>query len=140
MRILAYCRTKNPTCTAGRDGFLVHFYIVRIVDDVVELSEPSIVEYERCRLLLAVFHVTLSVHVGDGLPVARIPQQLHGVRDDGLVWMDVSLTPGSGHCIAEPPEARNRFVLDVLIDVRHLESVAMYHRKRGMASKILSPR
>ena len=70
-----------------RDGFLVHLYLVRIVNDDVELSESSIVdhEHERCRLLRAVVDVTMSAHVGGGLSVTRIPQQLHGVCDDDLV-------------------------------------------------------
>ena len=106
-----------------RDGFLFHLYLVRIVKDDVELSEPSIVDHERFRLLRAVVDVTMSVHVGDSLSVTRVPQQLHGVRDDGLVWVDVSLAPGRGYCIAKPPEARNRIVLDDLVDMRHLEAV-----------------
>ena len=106
-----------------RDGFLVHRYIVRIVDDDVELSEPSIVDHERCRLLRAVFHVAMSIHVGDGLPVTRVPQQLHGVYDDGLVRVDVSLASGRGHGVTEPPEALDGSVLDDLVDARHLESV-----------------
>ena len=111
-------------CGQGvRDGFLVHLYLVRIVDDDVELLESSIVDHERCRLLRVVVDDTMSVHGGDGLTVARVPQQLHGVGDDGLVWMDVSPASGGGHCIAEPPEARNGIVLDDLLDVRHLESV-----------------
>ena len=68
-----------------RDGFLVHLYLVRIVNDDVELSEPSIVDLERCRLLSVVVDITMSVHAGDGLSVTRVPQQLYGVRDDGLV-------------------------------------------------------
>ena len=91
-----------------RDGFLVHLYLVRIVDYEVELSETSIVDHDQCHLLRAVVHVTMSVHIGDGLPVARVPRQLHGVRDDGLVSVDVSLAPSRGHCIVEPPEARDR--------------------------------
>ena len=106
-----------------RDGFLVHRYLVRIVDDDVELSEPSIDDHERCRLLRAVFHVAMSIHVGDGLPVTRVPQQLHGVCDDGLVRVNVSFASGRGHCIAEPSEARVWGVLDDLIDAPHLESV-----------------
>ena len=78
-----------------RDDFPVNFYLVRIVDDDVELSELTMFDHERCRLLRAVFHVTMSVHVGDGLPVARVPQQLDGVRDDGLLWVDFSLAPDS---------------------------------------------
>ena len=105
------------------DGFLVHRYLVRIVDDDVELPEPSIVDHERCRLFRAVVHVTMSVHVGDGLPVTRVPQQLHGVHVDGLVWVDVSLAPGRGQCIAEPSEAWDRIVFDDLVYVSHLESV-----------------
>ena len=75
----------------------------------------------------------MSVHVGDGLPVARVPQKLHGVHDDGLVWVDVSLAPGRGYCIAEPPEARERIVFDDLVDKRHLESVVQVpsHEGRG---------
>ena len=92
-----------------RDGFLVHLYLVCIVDDDVELSEPSIVDHERCRLLRAIFHV--------------VPQQLHVVCDDGLVRVDVSLASGRGHSVAEPPGARDGGVLDDLIDARHLESV-----------------
>ena len=106
-----------------RDGFLVHRYLVRIVDDDVELSEPSIVDHERCRLLRAVFHVAMSIHVGDGLPVTRVSQQLHGFCDDGLVLVDVSFASGRGHGVAEPPEARAVGVLDDLVDARHLESV-----------------
>ena len=105
-----------------RDGSLVHLDLVRIVDDDIELTKPSIVDYDRCRRLRAVFHVTMAVHVGD-LPVARVPQQLHGVRDDGLVWVDVSLASSRGHCIAEQLEAQNRIVLDNLVDARHLEAV-----------------
>ena len=106
-----------------REGFLVHRYLVRIVDDDVELSEPSIVDHERCRHLRVVFHVAMSIHVGDDLPVTRVPQQLHGVCDDGLLRVDVSLASGRGHSVAEPPEARDGGVLDDLIDARHLESV-----------------
>ena len=68
-----------------RDGFLVHLYLVRIVNDDVELSESSIFDHERCRILRAVVDVTMSVHIGDGLSVTRVPQQRHGVCDDGLV-------------------------------------------------------
>ena len=106
-----------------RDDFLVHRYLVPIVDDDVELSEPSIVDHERCRLLRTVFHVAMSIHVGYGLPVTRVPQQLHGVCNDGLVRVDVSLSSGRGHSVAEPPEAWDGDVLDDLVDTRHLESV-----------------
>ena len=68
-----------------RDGILIHLYLVRIVNDDVALSETSIVDHERCRLVRAVVDVRMSVHVGDGHSVTRVPQQLHGVRDDGLV-------------------------------------------------------
>ena len=118
-----------------RDCF--HLYLVRIVDDDVELPEPSIVDHERCRLLRAVVDVTMSVHVGDGLSVARVPQQLHGVRDDGLVSVDVSLATGRGHCIAEPLETRNRIVLDDLVDVRHLESVVQIPSQQGRCEQYL---
>ena len=114
---------RNPYPFRVRDGFLVHLYLIRIVDDDVELSEPSIVDHERCRLLRAVFQVAMLIHVGDGLPVTRVPQQLYGVRNDSLVRVDVSLATGRGHCIAEPPEAWNRIVLDDLVDERHFESV-----------------
>ena len=70
----------------------------------------------------------MSVHVGDGLPVGRVPQQRHGVRDDDPVSVDVSLAPSRGHCIAEPPGARDRILLDDLVDVRHLESVVQVPR------------
>ena len=105
------------------DGFLVHLYLVLIVDDDVELSESSIVDHERCCLLRAVVDVTMSVHVGDGLSVTRVPQQLHVVCDDGLVRVDVSLASRRGHCIAEPTEARDGIVLNDLVQVRHLETV-----------------
>ena len=105
-----------------RDGFLVRRYLVRIVDDDVELSEPSIVDHERCRLLRAVFHVTMSVHVGDGLPVPVV---------------DVSLAPGRGHCIGEPSEARDRIVFDDLVDVRHLESVVEVPSQQGRGEQYL---
>ena len=65
----------------------------------------------------------MSVHVGDGLSVARVPQQLHGVRDDDLVLVEVFLATGRGHCIAGPLETLNRIVLNDLLDVRHLEPV-----------------
>ena len=65
----------------------------------------------------------MSVHVDEGLSVARVPQQLHGVRDDGLVLVEVSLATGRIHCITEPLETRNRIVLDDLVDVRQLETV-----------------
>ena len=65
----------------------------------------------------------MSVHVGDGLSVTRVPQQLHGVCDDGLVRVDVSLASRRGHCIAEPPEARDGIVLNDLIHVRHFETM-----------------
>ena len=120
-----------------RDGFLVHRYLVRIVNDDAELSEPSIVDHERCRLLRAVFHVAMSVHVGDGLSLTRDPQQLHGVRDDGLVWVDVSLAPGRGQCIAEPSEARDRIVFDDLVDMRHLESVVQVPSQQGCGEEDL---
>ena len=115
-----------------RDGSLVHLDLVRIVDDDVKLSEPSIADH-------VVFHVTMAVHVvvGDGLPVALVPRQLRGVRDDGLVWVDVSLASGRGQCIAGPPEARDRSVLDNLKDSRHLESLVQVLSQEGVASKIL---
>ena len=93
-----------------RDGFLVHLYIF-------------IVDLERCLLLCTVIDVTMSVHVGDGLSVTRVPQQLHGVRDYGLVCVDVFLASGYGHCITELAEAWNRIVIDDLVDARHLEAV-----------------
>ena len=65
----------------------------------------------------------MSIHVGDGLPVTRVPQQLHGFCDDGLVRVDISLATGRGHSVVEPSEARDGGVLDVLVDARHLESV-----------------
>ena len=108
-----------------RDGSFVHLSLVRIVDDDFEVSEPSIVDHERCRLLRAVFHVTVSVHV------SLVPQQLHGVRDDGLVRVLVSLVPGRGHNIAKPPEARYGLVLDDLVDVRHLEAGVQVPSQQG---------
>ena len=44
-----------------RDGFFVHLYLVHIVNDDVELSEPPIVAHERCRLLCTVVDVTMIV-------------------------------------------------------------------------------
>ena len=120
-----------------RDGFLVHLYLVRIVDDDVELSESSIVDHERCRLLRLVADVTMSVNVGDGLSVARVPQQLHGVRDDGLVSVDVSLATGRGHGIAEPSETRYRIVLDDLVDVHHLETVVQIPSQQGRCEQYI---
>ena len=124
-----------------REGFLVHLYLVRIVDDDVELSESSIVDHERCRLLRAVVDVTMSVHVGDGLTVTRVPQQLDGVCADGLVRVDVSFASRRGHCIAEPPEARDDgIVLNDLIHVRHLETVVHIpsQQRRGEQDLIAS--
>ena len=99
-----------------RNGFLVHLYFVRIVNDDIELSEPSIVVHERRRLHCTVVDVTMSVHVGDDLSVTRVPQQLHGVRDDGLVCVDVSL------------------------DVRHLEAVVHIplQQRRGEQDRVAS--
>ena len=78
-------------CGQGvRDGILVHLYLVRIVDDDIDLSESSIVDHERCCLLRAVVDVTMSVHVGDGLSVTRVPNQLNGDCDDGHERVDVS--------------------------------------------------
>ena len=119
------------------DGFLVQFYLVRIVADDVELSDLPIVDHERCRLLRTVVDVTMSVHVVDGLSVVRVPQQLHAVRDDGLVSVNVSLATSRGHCIAEPPETRNRIVLDDLIDVRHLETVVQIPSQQGRCEQYL---
>ena len=124
-----------------REGFLVHLYLVRIVDDDVELSESSIVDHERCRLLRAVVDVTMSVHVGDGLTVTRVPQQLDGVCADGLVQVDVSFASRRGPCIAEPPEARDDgIVLNDLIHVRHLETVVHIpsQQRRGEQDLIAS--
>ena len=42
-------KEESHVCGQGvDDGFLVHLYLVRIVDDDVELSEPSIVDHDRC--------------------------------------------------------------------------------------------
>ena len=109
-----------------RGGFLVHLYLVRIIDDDVELSESSIVDQERRRLFSAVVDVAMSVHVGDGLSVTRVPQQLHGVCDYGLVRVDVSFAYRRGYCIAEPTEARDGIVLNDLIHVRHFETRGSY--------------
>ena len=75
--------------------------------------------------------------VGQRLPVTRVPQQLHGVRDDGLVSVDVSLATGRGHCIAEPPETRYRIVLDHLVDVHHLETVVQIPTQQGRCEQYL---
>ena len=45
--------------------------------------------------------------------------------------MDASLAPVRGYCIAEPSEARDRIVLDDLVDVHHLESVVKVPSKEG---------
>ena len=75
----------------------------------------------------------MSVHVGDGLPAARVPQQVHGVGDDGLA-------SGRGHCIDEPPEAGDRIVLDDLVDARHLESVVQVPSLEGRGEQdIIAP-
>ena len=79
----------------------------------------------------------MSVHVSDILPVARVPQQRHGVRDDGLVWVDVSLAPGRGHCIANPAEARDRIVIDDQVDARHLDSVVHVPTQEGRGEQDL---
>ena len=123
-----------------RDGFLVHLYLVRVVNDEVELSESYIVDHERCCLLRAVVDVTISVHVGDGLSVKRVSQQLHGVSDDGLVRVDISLESRRGHCIAEPSEARDGIVLYDLVDVRHLETMVHIpsQQRRGEQDLIAS--
>ena len=123
-----------------RDGFLVHLYLVRIVDYDVELPESSIVDHERRRLLRALVDVTMSVHVGDGLSVTRVPQQFHGVCDDGLVRVDVSLTSRRGQCIAEPTEAWDGIVLNDLIHVRHLDTVVhiLSQQRRGEQDLIAS--
>ena len=57
-----------------RDGSHVHLDLVHVVDDDVELSEQSIFDYGRRRHLLAVFYATMEFHVGDGFPLARVPQ------------------------------------------------------------------
>ena len=85
----------------------------------------------------SVVDVTMLVHVGDGLSVARVPQQLHGVRDDGLVSVDVSLATCRGHCIAEPLETRNRIILDDLVDVHHLELVVQIPTQQGRYEQYL---
>ena len=65
--------------------------------------------------------------MGDGLPVPRIPKEFHGVRDDGLVGVDVSLASGRRYCVTEPTEARVVFVLDELINMSHLEQSTGEH-------------
>ena len=85
----------------------------------------------------AVFHVTMMVHVCDGVPVARGPQQLRGVCDDCLVWVDVSLASGRGHCIAELPEAQDRNVPDDLVDAHDLESVVQVTPQEGRGEQDL---
>ena len=119
--IFAYCRTKNPTCTGK--AFVTVFLFISI-------SNASSTTTSSCRTRLLL--TTMSVHVGDGLP-----QQIHGVRDDGLVWVVVSLAPGRGHCIAEPPEARELIVLDDLLDKRHLESVVQVPLQEGRGEQDL---
>ena len=54
--------------------------------------------------------------------------------------MDVSLASRRGHCIAEPPEARDRIVLYDLVDVRHLETVVHIpsQQRRGEQDLIAS--
>ena len=54
--------------------------------------------------------------------------------------VDVSLASRRGHCIAEPPEARDGIVLDDLVDVRHLETVVHIpsQQRRGEQDLIAS--
>ena len=54
--------------------------------------------------------------------------------------MDVSLAPGCGHFIAEPPQARDRILLDDMVDVRHLETVVQIpsQHRRGEQDLIAS--
>ena len=54
--------------------------------------------------------------------------------------MDVSLASRRGHCITEPPEARNRIVLYDLVHVRHLETVVHIpsQQRRGEQGLIAS--
>ena len=104
-----------------RDGFLVHLYLVRIVDDDIELSEPSILDHDRCSRLRAVFHVTMSVHVGDGHP-AEFPSNFT-VSAMMVLRGWTSPSRQAVDCIAEPLEAWDRIELDDLVDARHLESL-----------------
>ena len=122
---------KNPTCT-DREYVTVFSFI--------STSYASSTTTSSCRKRLSLImsddavyvDVTMSVHVVDVLSVTRVPQQIHGVRDDGLVRVDVSIASGRGHCIAVPPEARYRIVMDDLLDVRHLNTMVQIpsHQKR----------
>ena len=48
----------------------------------IELRESTIVDHARRSKLRAIFPVAMLIHVGDGLLVSQISQQLHSGSDD----------------------------------------------------------
>ena len=61
---------------------LVHLYLVRVVDNNIELTKSTIVVKSRCAHLCAIFHVAVSILVGNRLSLIRFIEQFHGIRDN----------------------------------------------------------
>ena len=102
---------------------LVHLYFVRVFCDDIQLSKPFIVDERRCADLGAVLDITMSINVGDGLPIARIAEEFHRVVNDGLVGVFISSTSSCGNRLTKPSKAGDRFILDDSVHWIHHESV-----------------
>lgn len=91
----------------------------RLLVRVLEFTKWTVVDHSQRSGLCAVFHVAVSVHIVDGLPVTRITQKFHGIRNDGFVRVGISI----GYRVTEPTNVWIPVVLDDLVQSCDLECV-----------------
>ena len=88
-----------------RHACLTRRHLVCIVGHNIQLAEPLVADEPRCADLRAIPDIPMFIHICHRLAVGRITEQLHGVGDDALVGIDVSIASGRGNGFTKVLEA-----------------------------------
>ena len=95
---------------------LARRYFVRVFGNDVQLAESFGVDQQRRPDFGRIPNIAMSIDVCDGFSVRKVSQQLHGVGDDALVGIDVSIASGRGNRFTKVLEAWLRCILNDLVD------------------------
>ena len=96
---------------------------VGVVGDDVELTEPLVVDQQRCPDFGTVPNIAMVIDVSDGFAIRRVSEQLHRIGDYCHVGIGVSFASGHGYRLTKFLEARLSFVLHDLVHAIHHEAV-----------------
>ena len=103
---------------------LARRYLIGIIGDDVQLSEPLVVYTCGRPDFGTVLDISVTIHVCDGFSVRRVSQQFHGVGDDSFVGVGVARSSSREYGFSELLKACLRMVLYNLVDTTDDEPVS----------------